>query len=101
MRKVLWIVDGDKNALLTKADYIRAQALCIRTTNTWLKTSDGQDDAACRRLAPETNYPPSLAERSLCRHIHTQGGSRMWESRTYGSVRGARCNSRPYRIVFG
>ena len=28
---------------------------------------------------------------------HTRGGSRMRESRTYGSVRGARGNSRPYR----
>jgi hypothetical protein len=31
-----------------------------------------------------------------CRRL-TQGGSRMRESRTYGSVRGARGNSRPYR----
>ena len=30
---------------------------------------------------------------------HTQGGSRMRESRTYGSGRGARGNSRPYREV--
>ena len=29
---------------------------------------------------------------------HTRGGSRMRESRTYGSVRGARGNSRPYRV---
>ncbi len=28
---------------------------------------------------------------------HTQGGSRMRESRLYGSVRGARSNARPYR----
>ena len=28
---------------------------------------------------------------------HTRGGSRMRASRTYGSVRGARGNSRPYR----
>src|SRR5208282_759730 len=28
---------------------------------------------------------------------HTQGGSRMRESRTYGSVRGAPSNGRPYR----
>src|SRR5262245_52871163 len=28
---------------------------------------------------------------------HTRGGSRMRESRTYGSVRGTRGNSRPYR----
>ena len=29
--------------------------------------------------------------------VNTRGGSRMRESRTYGSVRGARGNSRPYR----
>jgi len=31
--------------------------------------------------------------------VWTRGGSRMRESRTYGSVRGARGNSRPYREV--
>ena len=30
---------------------------------------------------------------------HTRGGSRMRESRTYGSVRGARANARPYRVA--
>jgi hypothetical protein len=39
MRKVLWIVDGNKNRLLKKADYIRAQAVCVRTTNSWLEGS--------------------------------------------------------------
>ena len=33
--------------------------------------------------------------------VDTRGGSRMRESRTYGSVRGARGNSRPYREVEG
>src|SRR5262249_26788738 len=33
--------------------------------------------------------------------LHTRGGSRMRESRTYGSVRGARGNSRPYRERVG
>ena len=32
--------------------------------------------------------------------VWTRGGSRMRESRTYGSVRGARGNSRPYRVPF-
>ena len=32
--------------------------------------------------------------------VWTRGGSRMRESRTYGSVRGARGNSRPYREWF-
>src|ERR1700730_18492097 len=31
--------------------------------------------------------------------VDTQGGSRMRESRTYGSERGARVNSRPYRDI--
>ena len=30
---------------------------------------------------------------------HTRGGSRMRESRTYGSVRGALSNGRPYRVL--
>jgi hypothetical protein len=38
MRKVLWVVDtSDVDGLVQKANYIRAQALCIRTTNNWLK----------------------------------------------------------------
>ena len=39
MRKVLWVVDGDKDALLERAKYVGAQAVCIRTTNAWLKGS--------------------------------------------------------------
>ena len=37
--------------------------------------------------------------RERIRHVasHTRGGSRMPELGTYGSVRGARGNSRPYR----
>src|SRR6266511_2968401 len=30
--------------------------------------------------------------------VNTRGGSRMRESRTYGSVRGALSNERPYRV---
>src|SRR5439155_10369866 len=33
----------------------------------------GTDDAAGRRLAPETDHPPSLAERSLRRHTPEVG----------------------------
>ena len=39
MRKVLWIVDGDQNKFLERAKYVRAEAVCIRTTNAWLKGS--------------------------------------------------------------
>ena len=33
----------------------------------------GTDDAAGGRLASETDHPPSLAERSLCRHTPEVG----------------------------
>src|SRR5262249_58701255 len=33
----------------------------------------GTEDAAGERLAPETDHPPSLAERSLCRHTPEVG----------------------------
>jgi len=37
MRKVLWMADGGtKDHLLQQADYIRAQAVCIRTDYDWL-----------------------------------------------------------------
>ena len=48
----------------------------------------GTDDAAGGRLASQTDHPSSLAER-IALPSHTRGGSRMRESRTYGSVRGA------------
>jgi hypothetical protein len=50
------------------------------------KRSEGRRDAA------------SEIEFVTCpRNSNIQGGSRMQESRTYGSVRGARTNTRPYR----
>lgn len=33
-------------------------------------------------------------------HVNIEGKSRMRESRTYGSVRGAASNGRPYRDIF-
>ena len=38
MRKVLWVVEcGDVAGFVRKADLVRAQAVCVRTTNPWLK----------------------------------------------------------------
>ena len=54
----------------------------------------GADQAVGRRLAPETANPSSMARESP---LDIQGGSRMPELGPYGSVRGARGNSRPYR----
>jgi hypothetical protein len=39
MRKVLWAVDSDLKLVVNAANYIRAQAICIRTSNKYLKQS--------------------------------------------------------------
>jgi hypothetical protein len=63
-RKVLWVVDGDMAGLLERAHYVRAQAVCIRTTNGWLKgaipTIKGQgfDVYAWRWPAVRPTNPP-------------------------------------------
>ena len=66
-------------------------------------------DGAARRTAPRghgsrswltTSFPnPAsfILGHASALPSNTQGGSRMRESRTYGSVRGARSNGRPYR----
>lgn len=39
MKKVLWIVDGDRDRFIKQALAIGAKAVCVRTTNTWLGDS--------------------------------------------------------------
>jgi hypothetical protein len=63
-RKVLWVVDGDMDGLLEKAQYVRAQAVCIRTTNGWLAGAiqkikqQGFDVYAWRWPAMRPTKPP-------------------------------------------
>ena len=60
------------------------------------RTTWGRITQLAERLAPQTAHPSSLA-RTRASPSNTQGGSRMRESRPYGSVRGALSNARPYR----
>ncbi len=53
-------------------------------------------DEAGRRLAPQAAHPSSLAEAALRRQT-PEVGAVCGNCRTYGSVRGARSNARPYR----
>ena len=53
----------------------------------------GQTGQSLAAQAPDIPPPGPLNASAS----NTQGGSRMRECRTYGSVRGARSNARPYR----
>jgi hypothetical protein len=48
----------------------------------------------------QTRVSKALERIGNCSAVRTRGGSRVRESRTYGSGRGARGNSRPYREGF-
>src|SRR2546423_15668598 len=50
-----------------------------------------------RRTQSRLSVSQALAHIRQITAVDTRGGSRMRESRTYGSGRGARGNSRPYR----
>ena len=60
------------------------------------RTHVGTDDAAGGRLAPETDDPSSLAERSLCRHTPEVGAVCGKAART-DLCGGRSVNARPYR----
>src|SRR4030081_3094432 len=69
----------------------------------------GDEARKTARLGSRSRSWPKIGSRNRISFIHgleyaspspTQGGSRMRESRTYGSVRGALSNERPYRDRF-
>ena len=49
------------------------------------------------RARNRATVSPGLERIRQVSPLNTKGGSRMWESRLYGSVRGALRNERPYR----
>src|SRR6266567_154196 len=92
---------------------------CRPTVRRWLHSASsspnsgndrsGDEARKMARLGSRSRSWPKIGSRNRISFIHgleyaspspTQGGSRMRESRTYGSVRGALSNERPYRDRF-
>src|SRR5882724_13252282 len=92
---------------------------CRPTVRRWLHSASsspnsgndrsGDEARKTARLGSRSRSWPKIGSRNRISFIHdleyaspspTQGGSRMRESRTYGSVRGALRNERPYRDRF-
>jgi hypothetical protein len=61
------------------------------------ETKGNADQQRTRRTQRRISVSKMLARIRQIVAVDARGGSRMRESRTYGSVRGARGNSRPYR----
>src|SRR5512132_3104910 len=60
-------------------------------------TKGNAGQLSTRRTQSRVSVSQVLARIRHITAVDTRGGSRMRESRTYGSVRGARGNLRPYR----
>src|ERR1700720_3408378 len=61
------------------------------------ETKGNVGQQSTRRTQSRISVSKALARIRQIVAVDTRGGSRMRESRTYGSVRGVRGNSRPYR----
>jgi len=61
------------------------------------KGNAGQTDTCRTQCRASVTYGLERIREVHCFVVTTRGGSRMRESRTYGSVRGALSNGRPYR----
>ena len=61
------------------------------------ETKGNADQQRTRRTQRRISVSQALDRIRLIIAVNTRGRSRMRESRTYGSGRGARGNSRPYR----
>jgi hypothetical protein len=79
----------------------RIPALVIGSISgeTLLPPTSGKAQRGAAVPTPAQRLPKNPARRFRAGEVavDTRGGSRMRESRTYGSERGARGNSRPYR----
>jgi hypothetical protein len=60
-------------------------------------TKGNADQQSTHRTQSRASVSQELERIRQVTAVNTRGGSRMRESRPYGSVRGARGNSRPYR----
>ena len=63
-------------------------------------TKGNADQQSTRRTQSRVSVSQALERIRQVVAVWTRGGSRMRESRTYGSVRGTLSNGRPYRDQF-
>src|SRR6202040_3037355 len=63
------------------------------------ETKGNVGQQSTRRTQSRISVSKALARIRQIVAVDTRGGSRMRESRTYGSVRGVRGNSHPYRDI--
>ena len=90
--------EKSRSAIVAVKPTNKAERFAAEPVERRAETKGNADQQRTRRTQRRISVSQLLARiRQYIVAVGTQGGSRMRESCTYGSVRGARGNSRPYR----
>jgi len=97
-RSAIVAVKPTNKAERTAAEQSAAEPTAAEPVERRAETKGSADQQRTRRTQRRISVSKMLARiRQHIAAVDTQGGNRMRESCKYGSVRGARGNSRPYR----
>jgi hypothetical protein len=97
-RSAIVAVKPTNKAERTAAEQSAAEPTAAEPVERRAETNGSADQQRTRRTQRRISVSKMLARiRQHIAAVDTQGGNRMRESCKYGSVRGARGNSRPYR----
>src|SRR6478672_5580682 len=98
-RSAIVAVKPTNKAERSAAEQSAAETTAAESVERRAETKGNVDQQRTRRTQRRISVSQMLARIRHIVAVDTRGGSRMRESCTYGSVRGARGNSRPYRDV--
>jgi hypothetical protein len=96
-RSAIVAVKPTNKAERSAAEQSTAEPAAAESVERRAETKGNVDQQRTRRTQRRISVSQMLARIRQIVAVDTRGGSRMRESRTYGSERGARGNSRPYR----
>src|SRR5258708_29313170 len=89
--------EKSRSAIVAVKPMNKAERAAAESVERRAETKGNVDQQRTRRTQRRISVSQMLARIRQIVAVDTRGGSRMRESRTYGSERGARGNSRPYR----
>jgi hypothetical protein len=90
--------EKSRSAIVAVKPTNKAERFAAESVERRAETKGNVDQQRTRRTQRRISVSQMLARiRQDIVAVDTQGGNRMRESRTYGSVRGVRGNSHPYR----
>jgi hypothetical protein len=98
---VIVAVKPANKAVHPAAEQSAAEPVAAESVERRAETKGNADQQSTCRTQSRISVSQALERMRQAIAVWTRGGSRMRESRTYGFVRGALSNERPYRVGIG